>query len=300
MSNINAPIPTDLRKRHLRISLLLLSGLLFLRLPFLTTAGLLFSNDYLLRAVAFLIFIVCTYLLTAILIWWEREQLKEFWIDLASAITFLCQMYCFPIGIGLFLAMLKKRAKFPPVLNGVWRWLLVGAILALVCNIFTSSTGLEPSDSRSGEPATFMFLIPAILIQMTNAAVFEEPLFRGFLWGYLRRWRWPNILIWLFQAGLFTLGHAYYLKDEAFFPWLVRMMLPSLILGLIAWRAQSIFASMVTHGVFNASGDMLLHTRSLSEAINVSWIAVIILTGVLVEVLMVDWMRQRQANHFIL
>lgn len=295
MSNIHASIPSDLRKRHLLISLSLLSGLLFLRFPFLIATRLLFSNDSLLQAVTSLIFIGSTYLLTAILIWWEREQLKEFWIDLASAITFLCQMYCFPVGIGLFLAMRKKHAKFPPVLNGVWRWLLVGAIFALVCNIFISSTGLKPSDSRSNEPATFMFLVPAILIQMTNAAVFEEPLFRGFLWGYLRRWRWPNILIWLFQVGLFTLGHVYYLKDEAFFPWLVRMILPSLIIGLIAWRAQSIFASMVTHGVFNASGDMLLHTRSLSEAINVIWIAVIILTVVLVGVLMVDWMRQRRA-----
>jgi membrane protease YdiL (CAAX protease family) len=158
------------------------------------------------------------------------------------------------------------------------------------------SLGIEPPETRGATPASLMFLLPAILTQMTTAAVWEEPLFRGFLWGYLRRWRWPNVLIWLFQAALFTAGHIYYLKEEAFVPWLIRMMLPSLIVGLIAWQARSIFASMVTHGVFNASGDMLSHTRSLPEAIQVSWSAVVILAGIFVVVWILEWLRHRRAG----
>jgi membrane protease YdiL (CAAX protease family) len=131
---------------------------------------------------------------------------------------------------------------------------------------------------------------------MTTAAVLEEPLFRGFLWGYLRRWHWPNVLIWLFQAALFTLGHIYYLKEEAFVPWLIRMMLPALLIGFIAWQARSIFAGMVTHGVFNASTDMLLHTRSLAEAIYLSWSIVVILTGILAAVWILEWLRRRRAS----
>jgi hypothetical protein len=48
----------------------------------------------------------------------------------------------------------------------------------------------------------FAALFYAVLSQMTNAAVFEEPLFRSFLWGHLQIAGWKNGWIWLFQAGL--------------------------------------------------------------------------------------------------
>ena len=129
---------------------------------------------------------------------------------------------------------------------------------------------------------------------MTWAAVLEEPLFRGFLWGYLRRVRWKDGWIWLFQALLITLGHVFYLKTEAIGPWFIRMMLPSLVIGFIAWRAKSIFASMVTHGVFNASNDMLFHTRSLLEAVKVGWTAVIVIMVIFAGIWIGEWMHHRQ------
>ncbi len=279
------------------ISLLLLGGLLFLRFPFLIIADAVLIDK--LSEVRFIIPIIYdggTYLLTAILIWWERERLQEFWIDLASAITFLCQTFCFPIGIGLFWAMRRSRAKFPATPNGVWHWLLTGAILAITCDMLIMTWGINPSHPRGPEAASFSHLVPAILIQMTNAAVWEEPLFRGFLWGYLRRAQWKNGWIWLFQAALFTLGHVYFLKNEAFIPWLIRMLLPSLLIGFIAWRARSIFVSMVTHGVFNAYGDMLFHTRSLPEAMQVGWSAMIVLAGILMGVWIIEWRIHRSTH----
>lgn len=291
-TNINLT-SSNTNRRHWVISMLLFGGLLFLRFPFLTTLGTVLPDGSQFRLPTYVVFVIGTCLLTAILIWWERERLQDFWIDIASAITFLCQTFCFPIGIGLFATMRRSRTKFPAPPTGVWRWALIGAILALLSNILTTHLGIEPSQPRGTGTASFVFLVPALLIQMTNAAVFEEPLFRGFLWGYLRRWRWPNGLIWLFQAALFTLGHVYYLKKEAFLPWLIRMMLPSLVIGLVAWRARSIFASMVTHGMVNASGDMLMHTRSLSEALQVSWSVVGICAAILVGGLVLERLRHR-------
>jgi branched-subunit amino acid transport protein len=203
----------------------------------------------------------------------------------------LFQMFCFPIGIGLFAAMRHEKTKFPVPPGKVWRWLLFGAILALLANLLTMHLGIAPEQTRSDAIASFGFLLPAIAVQLTNAAVWEEPLFRGFLWGYLRRLSWANGLIWFFQAGLFTLGHVYYLPTETFLPWLIRMLLPALILGFIAWQAQSIFASMVTHGVFNASFDLLAHTRSLAEAQALCWCAIAILLVLLVGMFTLEWLR---------
>ena len=272
-----------------------MGGLLFLRFPFQITADLLLPRESaILLAIRFLIFTVGTYLLTEILIWWEREHLRDFWTDLAAAITFLLQMFCFPIGMGLFTAMRRHQAKFPSPPANVWRWALLGAISAIVCNIFIVSFGLEPASSRGDQPASFSYLLPAIFIQTTWAAVWEEPLFRGFFWGYLRRVQWKDGWIWPFQALLFTLGHVFYLQSEAIGPWFIRMMLPALIIGFIAWQARSIFASMVTHGIFNASNDMLFHTRSLLEAVKVGWTAVIAITVIFAAIWIGEWMHHRQ------
>ena len=277
----NASVSANEGKKHLSVSLLLLGGLLFLRFPFLTAADLLLAKESAIpRAILFFTFSIATYLITAVLIWWEREHLRDFWIDLAAAITFLFQIFYFPIGIGLFVAMKRHRARFPSTPANVWRWALLGSVLAIVCNIFTASWGIEPPSSRGPQLASFSFLLPALFTQMTSAAVFEEPLFRGFLWGYLRRVRWKDGWIWLFQALLFTLGHIYYLQTEAPGPWFVRILLTSLVIGFIAWRAKSIFASLVTHGMFNASHDMLMHTRSFSEAVKVGWTAVVVIMAI--------------------
>ncbi|HEX6035790.1 MAG TPA: hypothetical protein VFY83_15220, partial [Anaerolineales bacterium] len=126
----NATVPADEGKNHLSVSLLLLGGLLFLRFPFLIGADLLLSRESVaLRTITPFVFGVGTYLITAVLIWWEREHLRAFWIDLAVAITFLFQTFCFPIGIGLFVAMRRRQARFPAPPANVWRWALLGAIL---------------------------------------------------------------------------------------------------------------------------------------------------------------------------
>jgi membrane protease YdiL (CAAX protease family) len=276
-------------KRHMRISLLLLGGLLFLRFPFLITAAFLPFG----RTAAYIVDLAGTYTLTAVLIWWERERLRDFWIDLAGAIVFLCQTFCFPIGIGLFAAMRRSKVKFPSPPKNLFRWMLLGAILAIGADLFIMYAGLEPSNPRSLQSASLFFLISAGLVQMTNAAVMEEPLFRGFLWGYLRKARWNNVWIWLFQAALFTAGHIYYLSTEPFFPWLIRMMIPSLLIGFVAWRSRSIAASMVAHGFFNAAGDMLLHTSSLAGAYAVAWTALVILGIVLAVIFIIDFFRKR-------
>ncbi|HLO31106.1 MAG TPA: CPBP family intramembrane glutamic endopeptidase [Anaerolineales bacterium] len=293
MSTNNPSIPLAQGKKHTTIGLLLLAGLLFLRFPFLIGADLILPEQPTLpRTISMFVFMIGTYLLTAVLIWWEREHLRDFWIDLAAGITFLLQLFCFPIGIVLFRAMRRHQARFPSPPANLWRWALLGAVLAIVCNIFViAGLGIEPPGERGSQPAGFGFLLPAIILQMTMAGVFEEPLFRGFLWGYLRRAHWQDSWIWPFQALLFTLGHVYYLQTEAIGPWFLRIGLPALLIGFVAWQAKSIFASIVTHGFFNASGDMLLHTRSLSEAVNVGWIAVMIIIAIFAGLSLVEWIR---------
>jgi hypothetical protein len=279
-------------RKHLLLGLALLTGLLILRFPLLILTDLFIRGQTPWWVPA--LYYGGTYFLTAWLIWHERDRLATFWIDLPVAITFLCQVFCFPIGIGLFAKMRKSGSRFPKPPAGVWYWALIGPFLAVLLAVGIQLSGMFPAATRLSPPPDWIHLVVTIAMQTTMAAVFEEPLFRGFLWGYMRTAGFRNFWIWLFQALFFTAGHVYYLSSEALGTWFLRMMLPALLIGLIAWGAKSIFASMITHGTFNAVSDMLAHSGSLHDALVISWQALVVLLGILAVLVAVNFIKRRR------
>ena len=95
---------------------------------------------------------------------------------------------------------------------------------------------------------------------MARAAATEEPLFRGFLWGYLRDRGWPEKRIFLTIAVLFWIGHLYYIAEAPISFWFV-VPLGSTLLAFVAWRSRTITATMTAHALLNAVGDMVGHFR---------------------------------------
>ena len=104
-------------------------------------------------------------------------------------------------------------------------------------------------------PARLLLFLP--LQQMLFAGIIEEPFFRGFLWGALRKAGWKDPWIWLTQAGLFWLAHFYYLGKA---PWSTWLIVPAggLVLGWLAWRSCSIASSILAHGCYNGFGQIVM------------------------------------------
>ena len=139
-------------KPHLIVAWILLAGLLFLRLPFLVGGAVLFAKpDWLDPA-----FQIGTYLLTAILIWWERDRLPEFNIDMLALgiiiifkpIQTLILPYwgynqdplAFPnppslliwvISIGLVIVLWLSHAHLPKLTGKSFGWFGVGILAGL-------------------------------------------------------------------------------------------------------------------------------------------------------------------------
>jgi membrane protease YdiL (CAAX protease family) len=86
--------------------------------------------------------------------------------------------------------------------------------------------------------------------------VTEEPLFRAFLWGYLYKAGWKPVWIWLLQAGLFMLGHIYYITTYPISFWLI-VPTGALVLGALVWRSKTISSSLAAHATMNALGYTL-------------------------------------------
>lgn len=265
---------------HQRIFLLALLGLLFLRIPFV--AGMRFFNiewEWTLT-----IFDTGTYLLTTFLIWWEVDRLAEYHVD-SVAISIIIffkpiqtliarymgtdPLLTFPsipslliwfIAILFAVGMWSQRSK---IKSADKRWFLIGMLAGLLTALlisFPMSFQIPEEELLYGlsNPDAARHIWLGMLIsfpqQLGFAAVMEEPLFRGFLWGYLRRLQWREVWIWLFQAGLFMFSHIYYLTRTLPISFWLLVPFGALVLGWLAWRSRTIATSMAAHAMVNATG----------------------------------------------
>lgn len=253
-----------------------------MRIPFLTGSYLLFGDQIWLIPV----FETTTYLLTALLIYQERNRLADFQIDKLALLIILfvkpfetlliakkmssdnlLALPHFPgiliwlIAIGLAFALWRSKPSLAKLTKASVIWFAVGILVGLVTAILLAYPGsfqVQPSQLLS-KTALFEPLkeIPVLFFyQLGFASVAEEPLFRGFLWGFLQKSGWKNSWIWLFQAGLFSISHFYYIKVYPVSFWVI-IPVGSLVLGLLVWRSKTISASMSAHATLNAFGNVL-------------------------------------------
>lgn len=266
--------------KHDKVGLLLLAGLFFFRMIVAGVFGYFVENrfDSWIGPISQL----GIYLLTAILIWWERARLADFNIDgLAIAIILLflplqtlilpvwgiSTVFAFPqplsftfwaIAIGLAIALMTSDSVIaqPRISNFVWFGvgILIGIITAVLVSIPATQQFITVPRQSLGQLLGDVAL--RLPYQIGYAGVTEEPMFRGFLWGYMRKAGWRETWIWLFQAVLFMLAHIYNLNNSQFSFWVIAP-LGGLVLGLLAWRSHSITASLAAHGTMNAFAQIL-------------------------------------------
>lgn len=230
------------------------------------------------------VYSAATYLLTAAFILRRRSQLSEFHITGCAFAMFLAAPVVSPllqrllgepllrspvnwswrmvldwptiaVSIVLTLIFVWKSSEFRlgrDRLSGILLGLGVGLVFGLVPELVPIGGGsawpLARRHVLSGDVVVTM-----LVSQLATAAAMEEPLFRGILWGYLRRrgWHWARILI--AQAVLFWIGHIYHLVQHPTHFWLW-VPLAGIVFGLVAWRTRSVAASMVTHSLANSIG----------------------------------------------
>ncbi len=216
-----------------------------------------------------------TYFVTALLIWQERRRLSEYRIGKLALVLFIAAipysvligmlkiipvspfpaLFMLPISIWLAVKLaLDKQVEWVHP-SGLIYWLLGGMGLGITLG---SLTGLLVSLQAEHllNTSSWLNVILQPTLQISNAAIAEEPLFRGFLWAYLYQHNWKNRWIWLFQAFLFCLGHIYYLPARDFHS-LWTSFIGGLVIGWVAWKARDIAPSMFAHGFYNTFAQLV-------------------------------------------
>lgn len=216
------------------------------------------------------------YAITAAMMAVARKSFRDFRIDRLSIILFIVfgtvlripppsavasaidpTYYAFGL-IALVLAVVVHRSR---KIRGRWastdwRWLVMGAFSGLVLvPVFAILGPLFSGESirlRPAWPITTGALFLTFIYQMGHTAILEEPVFRGFLWGYLEQRRWHPAYIWQLQAALFWIAHLRY-YERPFTLW-VALPVGGLLFGWLSWKSRSISASLLAHAVYNTVG----------------------------------------------
>jgi membrane protease YdiL (CAAX protease family) len=248
----------------LRFPLLIITGCDLIKLP----------DD-----IVFETFLNGTYLLSAILIAYECKRLSNFNIDFFSMLLFIGIPLISPfvatigelfnldiytayiskfriiVALLLSLSLIILRPKFEKKkLSKVILWLILVFIIGLVFSIMQAYLYCRQTHVGFVLKTKYdlSLAITFFLQQIGSAAISEEPLFRGFIWGYLknRNWKWYWILF--FQALLFIIGHLYHLYSGNLYSFFIIVPIGGLLFGFIAYRSKSIGNSMICHGLLNA------------------------------------------------
>lgn len=157
-------------------------------------------------------------------------------------------------SMGLDAKQLDKRLK---VVH------LIGSIIVIVLALLSPSLWLEPS------PVTIISVVESVLIY----PVFEELLFRGYVWGKLEKRfegrRFGGIEIIALNSLLFGLWHLGYLDviymrtqvqltSTPFVTIMFYKVLTGMVFGVLTgvarWRLKSTYGSILVHSLLNIFG----------------------------------------------
>lgn len=210
------------------------------------------------------------YILTATIIWLNRRRLGVLNIDRSLMVALILGGVFYalretPANVGvlvgvtaglIYWAYVNNHFVFKdpvPVPKGTGLLILLIILLALLPLVLFPST-LKTSLSLQIFVMTFMGSLQAYLA----LAIFEEVIFRGALWSYLRSRGFSERIAFSVQAVLFWIAHHRNLLDgDEYFFW-VAVPCMAILLGILAWRSKSITPSLIGHFLFNFTSQLLL------------------------------------------
>jgi membrane protease YdiL (CAAX protease family) len=212
-----------------------------------------------------------SYTLTAFLIWLKRDELGNLHIDKVFIYFYIfsgiliCLFYqsgifglgALLISILIFIALQTNKLDFGEVAPSYLKHryvILVGLLpflLVFLINIhFVKSISLDTQT------------VVAVMLNANFAAVvYEEVLFRAFLWGYLRNLKFSDFQALIIQSVLFWIAHWQKLASGNYFVFLIVLPLLSLLLGFVVLRSRSITQSTISHFLYNALLGLILSSR---------------------------------------
>jgi membrane protease YdiL (CAAX protease family) len=171
-----------------------------------------------------------------------------------DSLSVILQLLFITDAIWLWVLYRKKRL-ITQNLRGINIWSIIGVLLlfplvfALIYihgNLPDSSVFSKLLSISTPKPSTLLIFN---FIYFLCTVGFEETVFRGFLWGYLREFKISEMEILFITSGIFWISHINYLSHS----WTFWIQLPiiSLYLGFLAYKSKMSSPSIFAHAFYN-------------------------------------------------
>ena len=211
------------------------------------------------------------YILTATIIWLNRHKLGVLNIDRPFIVILISGgvLYTFYLryGVGIlvgitevliFLAYQNNQLVFSnpvPFRWGTGLLIFLTVLLALVPLLF-----FQPTLKTSLDLNTFFSTLQQILTTDLGAIVFEEVLFRGALWAYIRGLGLSEQIAFYTTAFFYWISHHRLIALSSPYVFWVSLPIQAILLGLMTWRSKSLTPSTISHFLFNFISQLLVIT----------------------------------------
>lgn len=218
-------------------------------------------------------YITMIYVMLALSMWLERKNLHEFSLDrLALFILILSSFvrrrlgieneiyFLAVIGVAGLVVLIVTILYWKQIPKTNFRWLVIGlcvAFLALIPIIFIESLQLQTmADSTVKSYGMFWDIVRRAIYEISFTAPIEEFLFRGFLWGYLRKLNWNESEAFWIQGVLFWFSHI----GKIVSPFTLFLTIPILTFTFSELRKRSgqITPSILVHLATNSIVPIIL------------------------------------------
>ncbi|PKO13297.1 MAG: hypothetical protein CVU39_20005 [Chloroflexi bacterium HGW-Chloroflexi-10] len=213
---------------------------------------------------------ICLCATVFLLIWVNRHNLGSFHFDRISIFavlvfstilrirvfdslsTFFLEFLFFCAAI-LFVYIFVKAKPIIPEYKILNKWSFIGIGAGLACAVLIKLLRPTQIFDLINQTSLLVYLstfFQQVVYQFGTAAILEESIFRGFLWGFFKDIGWNEKLIFVVQACLYMLSHLFYWDKPIAFWFFVPVW--GVIYGLLAWKSRSVFPSMLAHAFYNA------------------------------------------------
>lgn len=202
------------------------------------------------------------------MVWLEIDHLGEFHLDYGTLLAVIVGGFLFHggfgvpgerffitlawiISLGILVALVRNRSKIPKT---NMHWLAIGFLIA--CLFLIPTTFLESLQAQKWAgsiPSSGNLLIIAIRnisFQLSFVSPLEEIIFRGFVWGYMRRMGWSENRAFWGQALLFWLSHITKIGTPITF--FITIPIGIVFFSLLTRYSKQLAPSIVMHTIINA------------------------------------------------
>ena len=216
--------------------------------------------------------VILTYACVSVLLWQGAKYLEQYHMDRSTIILLVVtgifrsrlnsvydgffKLIILLFAILILFFLLKYWRNIP---RTKWSWVGVSLLLSLIVLPISIIETFQPGVFLNMQitPSLGIFLIRDIIYNLSFISLYEEILFRGILWGYLREIGWNENKIFIGQGAFFWLIHFWRIETPITF--FITIPISTFINSLLARNSNQILPSVIAHTIMNTIAPILAY-----------------------------------------